>query len=137
MSLDVVCEVEIRRPRAEVAAYVIDPAHDTEWIRGIREARLLGDGPLAVGSRVQRVARFLGRRIDYVNEITRLDDGVLDMRSVKAPFPMHITYEFEDRGASTVMRNHVRGGTPALFAPVVRRFVRRDLHRLRDLLETA
>ena len=28
MSIDITAEVAIRRPRAEVAAYMIDPAHD-------------------------------------------------------------------------------------------------------------
>jgi hypothetical protein len=87
------------------------------------------------------VASFLGRRVEYLNEITRLGPGVLEMRSVKAPFPMHITYTFEPRDGGTVVRNHVRGGggwlslgSPA-FAPLVRRSVQKDLERLRDVLE--
>jgi uncharacterized protein YndB with AHSA1/START domain len=85
MSIDVLAEVRVRRPREQVAAYMSDPANDPEWIGGLREARLLGEGPLREGS-------------------------VLEMRSVKAPFPMHITYTFEDRDGGTVVRNHVRGG---------------------------
>jgi hypothetical protein len=142
MSIDVVAEVQIRRPREQVAAYMSDPANDREWIGGLREARLLGEGPLREGSRVARVASFMGRRVEYVNEITALRPGsVLEMRSVKAPFPMQITYTFEDRDGGTLVRNHVRGGggllSPGspLFAPFVRRNVRRDLERLRDLLE--
>jgi uncharacterized membrane protein len=140
--MDVTAEVQIGRPREEVAAYTCDPANDPEWIGGLREARLLGDGPLAEGSQVARVASFLGRPVEYVNEITRLEPGrELDMRSVKAPFPMRITYTFEDRDGGTLVRNHVRGGGglfslgSPLFAPVVRRNVRRDLERLRELLE--
>jgi uncharacterized membrane protein len=142
MSIDVVAEVHVRRPREQVASYMSDPANDPEWIGGLREARLLGDGPLREGSRVARVASFMGRRVEYVNEITTLEPGrVLEMRSVKAPFPMHIVYTFEDRDGGTAVRNHVRGGgglfslgSPA-FAPLVRRNVRRDLERLRDVLE--
>jgi uncharacterized membrane protein len=142
MSIDVTAEVRVRRPRDEVAAYMSDPANDPEWIGGLREARLLGEGPPGEGSRVARVASFMGRKVEYVNEITRLEPGlVLDMRSVKAPFPMHITYTFEDSGDGTVVRNHVRGGGgffslgSPLFAPMVRRNVQRDLERLRDVLE--
>jgi uncharacterized membrane protein len=142
MSIDVVAEVHVRRPREQVGAYMSDPANDPEWIGGLREARMLGEGPLREGSRVARVASFMGRRVEYVNEITRLEPGtVLEMRSVKAPFPMHITYTFEDRDGGTLVRNHVRGGghlfslgSPA-FAPLVRRNVQRDLERLRDVLE--
>jgi uncharacterized membrane protein len=142
MGIDVVAEVQVRRPREQVAAYMSDPANDPEWIGGLREARLLGAGPLGEGSRVARVASFLGRRVEYVNEITTLEPGnVLEMRSVKAPFPMHITYTFEDRDGGTVVRNHVRGGGgffslgSPLFAPVVKRNVQKDLERMRDVLE--
>lgn len=137
MSVDITARVHIDRDRAAVAAYMTDPAHDPEWIGGLREAELLGDRPVAVGSRVRRVAYFLGRRVEYVNEVLALDDNQLDMRSVKAPFPMHITYRFEPSGqGGTDVSNHVRGGGPRLFNPLVRRNVQRDLERLRDLLES-
>jgi uncharacterized membrane protein len=142
MSIDVVAEVHVKRPRDEVAAYMSDPANDPEWIGGLREAHLVGDGPLGEGSRVARVASFMGRKVEYVNEITALEPGrMLDMRSVKAPFPMHITYTFQDRDGGTLVRNHVRGGGglfslgSPLFAPMVRRNVQKDLERLRELLE--
>jgi uncharacterized membrane protein len=142
MSIDVLAEVHVRRPRQQVAAYMSDPANDPEWIGGLREARLLGDPPLQQGARVARVASFMGRRVEYVNEITTLEPGsVLEMRSVKAPFPMHITYTFEDREGGTLVRNHVRGGGgllsmgSPLFAPLVKRNVQKDLERMRDALE--
>jgi uncharacterized membrane protein len=143
--IDVTAEVAIHRPRAQVAAYMIDPAHDPEWIGGVREVRMETPPPLRAGSRVARVASFLGKRVEYVNEVTELDaERVLDMRSVAAPFPMRITYSFEDRddGAATTVRNRVRGEPGGFFAlfgpllgPLVRRSVQKDLERLRDLLE--
>jgi uncharacterized membrane protein len=143
MSIDITAQVAIRRPRAEVAAYMIDPANDPTWIGGVREVRMETPPPVRTGSRVARVASFLGRRVEYVNEVTDLDpERVLDMRSVKAPFPMRVTYSFEDDGAATIVRNRVRGdpgGFFALFgpvlAPLVKRSVQRDLERLRDVLE--
>jgi Polyketide cyclase / dehydrase and lipid transport len=136
MSVDITASVRVDRDPAAVAAYMTDPANDPEWIGGLREAELLGEGPVAVGSRVRRVAHFLGRRVEYVNEIVALDATHLDMRSVKAPFPMHITYRFEPaRGGGTTVSNHVRGGGLRIFAPLVRRNVQRDLERLRDVLE--
>ncbi len=145
MSIDVTAELPIRRPLPEVAAYMIDPAHDPEWIGGVREVRMETPPPLAVGSRVGRVAHFLGRRVEYVNEVTELDpDRVLDMRSVRAPFPMRVTYSFEaaDGGGATIVRNRVRGTPGGFFAlfgpllgPMVKRSVQKDLERLRDVLE--
>jgi hypothetical protein len=60
MPVDVTATATIDRPRQEVAAYLRDPAKDTSWIGGLRSARLLTPGPVAVGSRVERVASFLG-----------------------------------------------------------------------------
>ena len=137
MSIDITAEVHVDRDPAAVAAYMTDPANDPQWIGGLREAELLGDGPVGVGSRVRRVAYFLGRRVEYVNEVLALDDSHLDMRSVKAPFPMQISYRFDPApDGGTTVRNHVRGGGLRLLAPLVRRNVQRDLERLRDTLES-
>ena len=136
MSVDITARVHIAREPAAVAAYMTDPVNDPRWIGGLREAELLGEPPVAVGSRVRRVAYFLGRRVEYVNEVVTLDATTLDMRSVKAPFPMHITYRFEPAAdGGTDVSNHVRGGGPRLVAPLVRRNVQRDLDRLRERLE--
>jgi uncharacterized membrane protein len=145
MSIDVTAEVTIRRPLAGVAAYMIDPGHDPTWIGGVREVRMETPPPLAPGSRVARVAHFLGRRVEYVNEVTELDpERVLDMRSVKAPFPMRVTYSFEASDGSTIVRNRVRGAPGGFFSlfgpllgPLVKRSVQKDLERLRDVLESA
>ena len=70
MAVDVTATGSIDRPPDQVAAYLRDPANDTDWIGGLRSARLLTPGPVRVGSQVERVATFLGCRIEYVNEIT-------------------------------------------------------------------
>jgi hypothetical protein len=137
MSIDITARVHVDREPAAVAAYMTDPGNDPEWIGGLREAELLGEGPVAVGSRVRRVAYFLRRRVEYVNEILALDETQLDMKSVKAPFPMRITYRFEPAAeGGTAVSNRVRGGGLRLLAPLVRRNVQRDLERLRDVLES-
>jgi hypothetical protein len=41
-----------------VAAYAVDWRNDTEWIGGLRSARLLTPAPVAVGSQIERVASF-------------------------------------------------------------------------------
>jgi uncharacterized membrane protein len=143
VSIDVPVTALIGRPAAEVAAYAMDPANDTSWIGGIREVRWVTEPPLRVGSRVRRLAGFLGRRVDYVLEVTDLAPGErVAMRSVEAPFPMVVTYTFAAEGSSTRAGVRVQGGGGALFrvagplmAWQVRRSLRGDLARLRRLLE--
>jgi uncharacterized membrane protein len=143
MPVDVTATATIARPRDEVAAYLRDPANDTSWIGGLRSARLLTPGPVAVGSQVERVAGFLGRRVEYVNEITELNGQRLAMRSVRSPFPMRVTYRHRlatDSGTEVSVRVEGDAGRYyALVAPLlglaVRRSIARDLRNLKRVLE--
>jgi Polyketide cyclase / dehydrase and lipid transport len=143
MSIDVAVERIIAAPRDVVSSYVMDHGNDPSWIGGIGESELLGDPPIAVGSRVRRVASFLGRRIEYVNEVVRLEpDAVMEMRSVNSPFPMEVSHVFEDAPGGTRVRVHVAGEPAAwyriggpLLAAAVRRSVGGDLERLAGTLE--
>lgn len=140
---DVAVETVVARPRDVVAAYASDPRNDAEWIGALTEVRVLTDPPFGVGSRVLRVASFLGRRVEYVNEVTDLDPGRrLAMRSVKAPFPMTVVYEWEDAGEDGT-RMRIRAGGDAsgfyrvagpLLSRAVRRGIEGDLERLRRVL---
>jgi hypothetical protein len=143
MAVDVSASGRIDRPRDEVAAYLRDPANDTTWIGGVRSARLLTPGPVTVGSRVERVASFLGRRVRYVLEITELTGDRLAMRSVRSPFPMRVTYGHRDAGgAATEVSVRVEGDAGRFYAlagpllgPAVRRSITRDLRNLEQALE--
>jgi uncharacterized membrane protein len=142
-AIDVVASVTIAAPRRQVADYVVDHRHDPTWIGGITESEMIDEPPIAVGSRVRRVASFLGKRIEYVNEVTRLEPAsLLEMRSVKSPFPMAVTYAFEDADGGTRTSVRVQGDPSAwyriagpLLARKVRSSVRDDLGRLRSILE--
>ncbi len=142
---DVTVETHIARPREQVAAYASDWRNDPVWIGAVDEARLLTNGDFGVGSQVSRRASFLGREFEYVNEVTSYTPGSrLGMRSVKGPFPMRVTYEFEDADGGTRMRIHASGDAsgfyrlagPALNA-MVRRGISGDLRRLRRTLESS
>jgi uncharacterized membrane protein len=144
VSTDVTVETTIDRPRAEVARYATDWRNDPVWIGALKEATLVGDGPFGVGSRVARVGSFLGKRIEYVNEVAEYEpDQRLVMRSVKAPFPMTVVYEFDDADGRTIMRIRAQGdasGFYRLAGPVLGRAVKRgiasDLARLKAELES-
>jgi len=136
-------ETVIARARGEVAAYVMDPSNDRSWIGALTGVTVLTQGPIGVGTRVERVAQFLGRRMEYVNEIVEYEPpALLAMRSVKAPFRMTVRYELEDDGPGTRMRIRTEGDASGfyrragpLLAAAVRRSIGADLRRLRRILE--
>jgi len=146
VSVDVTVETVIARPPDQVAAVMMDPAHDREWIKALSSVQVLTDGAVGVGAQVERVASFLGRRMVYVNAIVAYDPPRrLEMRSVKAPFAMTVTYEIEPAdGGSSVVRIHTGGdasGFYALATPLLSRAVKagvaRDLRELKALVEGA
>ncbi len=145
MAIDVHNEVLIERAREEVAAYAMDPANDTAWIRAIEEVSVEGGGAPEVGARVARRASMMRRPIRYVYEIVELEPGrLLDTRSVEGPFPMATRYEFADAGQGrTRVQIRNRGGPGGLFRALeplmgwmVGRQVGKDLARLKGILES-
>jgi carbon monoxide dehydrogenase subunit G len=143
MTIDVTVTERIAAPRQKVADFVFDHRHDIEWIGGIQTSEPLGDGEFGVGSDVRRVASFLGRRIEYVNRVVELEPGRrLVMRSVKAPFPMEVTYAFDDDADLTLASVRVRGEPASMYklagpllSAQVRRSIANDLRTLRTIVE--
>jgi len=144
MGLDVTARQLIKRPRADVAAFISDARNDTKWIGGIRFVEM-DEGPTRVGSRVKRTAAFMGKQIEYVNEVVELDERHLAMRSVQSPFPMRVTYGFDADGTDATRASVRVEGDPSGFYTIgrplmgffVKRSVSGDLKRLKRLLESS
>jgi hypothetical protein len=144
MAVDVVSEIEIARPRPEVAAYACDPDNATAWYENIEAVEWHTPRPLAAGTRLAFVATFLGRRLEYTYEVRELVPGErFVMRTAQGPFPMETTYAFADAGPGATRMTLRNRGEPAGFARVaapalalaMRRANGHDLRRLKELLE--
>jgi hypothetical protein len=144
MAVDVSAEIEIARPRSEVAAFASDPRNAPVWYHRINEVRWNSAKPLAAGSRIVFVAEFMGRRVDFAYDVEELvPDERFVMRTEEGPFPIETTYAWEDTaGGGTRMSLRSRG-QPSGFSRLARPFVagamrranRKDLKRLKAVLE--
>jgi uncharacterized membrane protein len=145
MAVDVRTEIQIDRPRTEVAAFAADPDNAPRWYTNIKGVAWKSSRPLAVGSQVEFAAEFLGRRLVYTYQVKELlPDERFVMETAEGPFPMRTTYTWSDSpggGTTMELRNE---GEPSSFkaiaAPVMRlamkRENRKDLRRLKELLES-
>jgi hypothetical protein len=145
IAVDVTTEIEIGRPRAEVSAYASDPDNATAWYENIKAVEWQSPKPVAVGSRIAFVARFLGRRLAYTYEVMDMRAGErFVMSTAEGPFPMETTYAWHDLpsgGTRMILRNRGKpSGLPRLASPLMGLAMRRangkDLRCLKSLLES-
>lgn len=144
MAVDVTTEIVIARPCDQVAAYAGDPSHAPEWYSNITSVRWQTSPPVRVGSRMDFVARFLGRTLAYTYEVTEYGPHRLVMRTAQGPFPMETTYSWQPEGESSTRMTMRNRGDPAGFgrlaapmlAAAMRRANEKDLARLKKILES-
>lgn len=146
MPVDVLTEIEINRPRAEVAEFAATPDNAPRWYTNIESVEWKSEPPVSVGARVAFVAQFLGRRLAYTYEVKKLLPGeLLVMATSEGPFPMETIYTWTDTaqgGTRMTLRNR---GEPSGFgkiggpvmAAAMRRANRKDLAKLKQILESA
>jgi uncharacterized membrane protein len=143
MHVDVVNTVVINRPVADVSQYAADPDNAPQWYENIKSVEWNTARPVQGGSRINFVARFLGRRLAYTYEVVELVPGQrLTMRTPGPPFPMETTYTWDDEHGATRMALRNRGtpsGFSAWLAPLMSLMVgranRKDLALLKRRLE--
>jgi hypothetical protein len=136
-------ETVIHRPREVVAAYAADPTNAPKWYSNIKSVAWRTSPPVRLGSRMDFVANFMGRRMAYTYEVAELlPSERLVMRASDAPMAMETTYTWTDEGDGTRMRLRNRGGpsgfakiTAPIMAAAVRRATAKDLARLKEILE--
>jgi len=144
VTVEVVTETEIARPREEVAQFAADPDNATRWYANIESVKWETPPPLAVGSRLAFVARFLGRTLSYTYEVREHVPGErLVMATDAGPMPMETTYEWRDSLSGGTLMTLGNRGEPSGFAhvaaPLLTRAIRhaniKDLRKLKEILE--
>lgn len=142
MPVDVQSEIVIQRPRAVVAAYASDPDNAARWREDVSAVEWQTQPPLAVGSRVAFVSGLLGSRLAYAYEVQELQPGEqLVVNTEDGPFDLQTTYAWRDAPDDATQMTLRTSGKPAsklatpLIARALRRSNRRDLKRLKEILE--
>lgn len=146
MPVDIQTEIEIECPRERVAAYASNPDNATTWYENIKSVEWKTAKPVAAGSKIAFVAQFLGRRLAYTYEVKELIPGErFVMSTTEGPFPMETTYTWEDTANGATKMTLWNRGQPVGFSKVaapmmataMRRANRKDLMRLKTILETS
>lgn len=137
--------IHIERNQDEVWDFIADPNNLPVWNTAVVTAET--DGPWEKGARVNGQVKFLGKRIDYVNEVTELDAPKRsEYRSVEAPFPFHGGTILEQEGNGTKVTTFLESGSIGGFfgklgdpvvAKMYSRQMRSDLENLKEILESA
>ena len=136
-------EVVVRRPLAEVFAYVSDPMRTPEWQASVIETRRESGEPFGAGSRWREVRQFLGRRLEATVAAEVYEpEREFSVRAESGPVPFRVRHLFEEVDGGTrisVVAEGEPGRLARLGAPLVARAaetqLRQDFARLREVLE--
>lgn len=137
--------IHIERGPDEVWAFIADPDNLPVWNTALVTAE--SDGPMEKGAKISGQVKFLGKKIDYVNEVTEFDSPRrTEYRSVESPFPWHGGTILEQDGNGTKVTaflesENIRGFFGKLGDPIVAKMygrqMRSDLENLKEILESA
>ena len=143
----VVVELEIDRSAEVVWEYMQNAEHNPEWLSNMESACWTSDPPIAVGSRYEQVARFLGKEVRTCFEVTALDPGhSITISSLPgSSFPIEIMRQVEPVGDGRSRVREIAGGdangfyrvAEPLLRAIVAHNITRAYRRLKQLLETA
>lgn len=134
----------IKRPPGEVFAYVTCYENDPVWLNTITESVKTSEGPVGIGTRLQRVGRMLGRPLATTAEIIEYVPGLKScFKSLSGPLPQVETRSCEQVEEGTCFTFCVEGNPGRLFhlseaslARIIRRQVEADVNNLKEILET-
>lgn len=143
--VDVLTEITILCPLHRVSEYAADPDNAPEWYVNIDTAEWLTEKSLSIDSQIAFKAKFLGKDLSYVYEITEFIPGQkLVMKTANGPFPMETTYTWEALDVQVTRMTLRNQGKPTgfskwvtpLMSTMMKKANKKDLKRIKDILES-
>lgn len=142
--VDVFTEIVINSPCKKVASFAANPDNAPKWYVNIKSCEWLTPQPLAVGSQIAFKAKFLGRDLSYVYQISEFILGKkLVMKTAQGPFPMETIYTWEKINEKQTRMTLQNKGNPTGFSKIFTPFMsvmmkkanNKDLRKIKALLE--
>jgi uncharacterized membrane protein len=142
--VNVSTEITINRDIDIVSEFAANPDHAPEWYVNIDSAEWLTEPPVKEGSKIAFKAKFLGKELAYIYQVTEWVPGErMVMRTAEGPFPMKTTYTWKavNNGATLMtLRNE---GEPKGFSKFISPFMSvmmkkantNDLKKIKQILE--
>lgn len=129
--IEVSAIVHIDRPPEEVFAYLSNFENNPQWQSGMVSAVWTSDGPLAVGSTYDQVAKFLGRKIESSFEVLEYESGrMVKATSTGGSFPITFTRRVEPSESGARVTAIITGEASGFFKiaePMLQRMVQRSV----------
>lgn len=135
----------INKPAEDIFTFINNPDNHPRFVPGMLEFKKASPGPIEqVGTSIQGVRRFLGRRIELPYEITEYEPGCrLGMKGALGPIAFMDGYVLEPLGPSTRVKfwlEPILTGVIGLARPFVafvgRTHAHETLTNLKKALET-
>ena len=142
--IDVSTEIDINCPRDKVAEYSANPDNAPKWYVNIKAAKWRTPRPLKVGSQIVFKAKFLGKPLVYIYEISEYAaEQKMVMKTIVGPFPMETIYTWKSIEGNITRMSLQNKGNPIglsklltpLFSFAIRKANNKDLQRLKQIIE--
>ena len=142
--IDVSTEIDINCPRDKVAEYSANPDNAPKWYVNIKAAKWKTPRPLKVGSQIVFKAKFLGKSLVYIYEISEYAaEQKMVMKTIMGPFPMETIYTWKSMEGDITRMSLQNKGNPSglfklltpLFKFAIRKANNKDLQRLKQIIE--
>lgn len=142
--IDVSAQIDINCSRDKVAEYSANPDNAPKWYVNIKGAKWRTPRPLKVGSQIIFKAKFLGKSLVYIYEISEYAaEQKMVMKTIMGPFPMETIYTWKSIDGNITRMSLQNKGNPSGFSKIltplfkfaIKKANNRDLQRLKQIIE--
>lgn len=142
--VDVNTKITINREIGIVSEFAANPDNAPEWYVNIDSAEWLTEPPVKEGSKIAFKAKFMGKELSYIYEVTVWIPGEkMVMRTAEGPFPMRTTYTWKAVTSNSTLMTLQNEGEPKGFSRFISPFMSvmmkkantNDLKKIKQILE--